>query len=384
MAMLFSGKIRFGILRSFYKVRHSIRKRWACIRTLWFFLCPGTACPGVLFVSRSFLARGGVETRVRKYASVWNKLGYRVYIASVWEEGSGRDVSFFLTSCAAKNDKLLKTVVKKRNIRVIEWQAGGPEPPLFDLSLLQKQGVRTGVMVHAARKEWDFAYLRNTHYKACSSPVQVRRAALLARVPVLPNAVERRPAVWRYAGQQKAVIISRISEDKLPSLAAFIRLCQCRGLAYDIAGPVDSEPARKTKQSLQAQFGIKEAQFIGGVSAEDFLAAHAGEYLFVGGVGQVILEAGQLGFPCLVAGLAGAEHSCFVSRTNFRTLYGYNFSPRMPEALAEIKSFCAVCAADFAALRRGDTARFDIASLVREFAGLEEMLKRYERLALEK
>lgn len=381
MGIPFSGKIRAGIRRIFYKVRHSVRKRWAYIQTLWFVLRSRGGVPGVLFVSRSFLAHGGVETRVRKYSSVWKKRGYRVYIASVWEDCSGGDVSFFLTRNISFNNWLLRYIIYKQNIRIVEWQAGGPEPPLFSLSLLRLSGVRAGVIIHAARKEWNFNYVQHAEYVACSSRIQTQRAPLLAGACVLPNAVDYRSSVWQYAGQQKSVIISRISQDKIPSLTAFIRLCQNWGVAYDIAGPVAGACAQNIKQSLQTSFGIKEEQFIGGVSTEDFLAAHAADYLFVGGVGQVILEAGQLGFPCLMASLAGVEHSCFVTRGRFQTCYGYNFSPWMPAELEEVKTFCAAQSDDWRALRSGKTEQFDISGLVRRHAGLEEILKRYERLA---
>lgn len=364
--------------KCFLTWKNSFAKRAACVRTLLFFVRRERQ-PGILFVCGSFLHWGGVEKRVRQYAGAWRNQGYKVYISAFYCPGTSNEVSFYLTGNAAKNNCLLKWAIKRKNIKVVEWQAGGSEPPRFDLSLLKQAGVRIGVMVHAACKEWNFNYLKQADYVACSSSIQVQRAPALKDICVLPNAIENRFPVWRYAKQKKAVIISRISEDKIPSLASFIRLCQAWGLAYDIAGPLDTLPAQKVKNILQTKFDVQDSQFLGAVPTEDFLAAHAAEYLFVGGLGQVILEAGQLGYPCLVASLAGEAGNCFVTRDNFSLLYDCNFSPRLGEA-AVVYPFCQSLQADFADILAGKTLRFDVAFLVNQHAGLKHILEAYNKL----
>ena len=52
--------------------------------------------------------------------------------------------------------------------------------------------------------------------------------------------------------------------------------------------------------------------------------------LFVAGVGQVLLEAGAAGFPCLLASDKGAEYSTFLTRHNVRENYGRNLTLAHP------------------------------------------------------
>ena len=58
----------------------------------------------------------------------------------------------------------------------------------------------------------------------------------------------------------------------------------------------------------------------------EYLSAHAGEYLFVAGVGQVILEAGSLGYPCYLTSDLGVANSTFLTQDNIHGNFGNNFT----------------------------------------------------------
>lgn len=165
--------------------------------------------------------------------------------------------------------------------------------------------MRFGVAVHASRAGWNFDYVHQAGYVLCASAVHGRRVPLLQFAPVLPNALAYKPAVWKFGGQQTAVFISRLAADKVPSFEAFIELCRKGNIPFELAGGLAGKEARAVKRALQQQYALADKVFIGEVDTQEFLTRRAKRYLFVGGVGQVILEAGQLGYPCVVCSVRG-------------------------------------------------------------------------------
>ena len=121
----------------------------------------------------------------------------------------------------------------------------------------------------------------------------------------LPNGIDAGVPVWNYCGQRKALIISRLQKDKFMRLCAAIEFCATRNIPFEIAGM--SENSSTTKR-LKRRYTLRPDVFApGAINTREFLKKNADRYLFVAGVGQVLLEAGAAGFPCLLASDKGAN-----------------------------------------------------------------------------
>lgn len=337
--------------------------------------------PGVLFAARSFLSKGGVEKRVWQYAPVWRGRGYRVYVGAVYtgaDSFCGLDAG--LPSLRWLANFLMRIYIYKWNLQTVEWQAGGSGLPPFGFAALKKRGVRVGVAVHASRAEWDFGYLREADYIICASALHGRRIDALKDAPVLPNALEYRPAVWRFSGQSKAVFISRLAWDKIPSFEAFISACRAWDVPFELAGGLAGEEARCVRRALCAKYALSEEVFIGEVDTYTFLTENVSRYLFVGGVGQVILEAGQLGYPCLVCSVCGPGFAFFAEREKFTRLVENNCSPRLVHEMALFAADVRRAQEDLQKVHRGKTEEFLLAREINQSCALQPELEKYERI----
>lgn len=359
--------------------------RWEWMRYIFPVLCALGArksnVPGVLFAARSFLSKGGVEKRVWQYAEVWRKAGFRVYIGAVYngaDSWPGTDAWLPTNSWLA--GILIRWYVRKWNLKAVEWQAGGFGGPPFDPAHLKKRGVRFGVAVHASRAEWNFDYLRQAGYVLCASAVHGRRVPLLQHASVLPNALAYHPAVWKFGGQQTAVFISRLSGDKVPSFEAFIELCRKGNIPFELAGGLVGKEAHAVKRALEQKYALPDKVFIGEVDTQEFLTRRAKRYLFVGGVGQVILEAGQLGYPCVVCSVRGRGFAFFALRDRFGKLYAYNCAPFFEEHIRLFAADVRRVQEDLRKVCSGNTECFLLAREINQSCALQTELKKYERI----
>lgn len=140
-------------------------------------------------------------------------------------------------------------------------------------------------------------------------------------LPVIRNWIDSIMPKWSYAGQNRALFISRVDDEKFPTLKSFLRVCKDIGCDYEIAGDMN-KPSRM-KNFIR---DMEPGRFIGPVDTVRFLEQNANNYLFVGGVGQVSLEALSFGIPALVAAHhENHEYSRFVVRDNFDCLASNNF-----------------------------------------------------------
>jgi len=113
--------------------------------------------------------------------------------------------------------------------------------------------------------------------------------------------------------KRKAILISRLDGDKLISVESAIKYFIKNDLDFEIAG--GNVFSKSIKGHLISKYKIKPSQFIGAVSTYVFLESHIDDYLFVAGVGQVVLEAGALGFPVLCADVK--NESSFFTKSNY-------------------------------------------------------------------
>lgn len=364
------------------KIFFSLRKRYRFfISLVSLFLSKKKKEKGFLFVLEGCETSGGIEKRVQQYAVVWRQLGYKVYYAAI-RDNSLKGVDLVLSKNKKFNNLLLRLFCKHKNIFALEWQAGGAKIPPFDFRSLIRQNILVGVVIHAVREQWNLNYLSDVHYVFCISKEMEKRVPMLKIFPVFPNAVFNRKAVWCFCNQKKAIFISRLSKDKLPSIESFIQLCISVNLQFDIAGGGPESP--QVEKFLMEKYSLKQEYFIGEVETEKFLIKKWKEYLFVGGIGQVILEAGMLGYPCMVCSLVGLESSFFVTNDNFVDAYETNFSPKLSFYLRKLQSSSNNLLKDYKRINKGNINPFNISEKIKKKANLPTILKRYEEFILNK
>lgn len=119
--------------------------------------------------------------------------------------------------------------------------------------------------------------------------------------------------------------MSRIDAEKLPTLKSFILVCAEYGIDFDVAGPVRSESSKVMRRL--SKLNIPAEKFIGPVDTVPFLLEKGKNYLFVGGVGQVALEAASIGMPVLIPTHTEIPSlSTFLTNENFDSLLKNNFT----------------------------------------------------------
>ena len=157
--------------------------------------------------------------------------------------------------------------------------------------------------------------------------------------------------LWRFEGQKKALFISRHCADKLSTLRNFLDICEKYGVEPVVAGPA----AERDKRVLAQLKRAAPENILGTIETVRYLEEHAKEYLFVGGVGMVVLEAASLGVPALICPhIRSASEARFVTDANFPYFASWNFviKTRPPkDAQGRVESF-------FDALKTGGVQSF--------------------------
>ncbi len=128
---------------------------------------------------------------------------------------------------------------------------------------------------------------------------------------------------YQYDHQSKALLISRLSSDKMDVIIPALEFFRQHNIPFDIAAPIDHRNQRIISKVRRA-FDIKEEQFIGRINTINFLSQNTHQYLLVAGVGQVVLEAGAMGYPVLLSAKDGKAH--FIEQQYFDHYNFYNLT----------------------------------------------------------
>lgn len=283
---------------------------------------PEKAVEHVLFVVRSLEATGGMETRLDKFASELKRRGMEPCFLVMYHEYEPlkKYPTFRLNMNAPDFQQTLEALVSAAGISVVEFQVKWESfLETFDWEHLRSV-CRAGCTVHEASElPWDIVdRMDYSIFVREKNMDKVRNGHLVL------NGVEKAELVWQYAGQKKAVFISRLNGEKLPTLIAFCEFCRKNGLHGDIASPLTRE-AVNIRERILRQYGKDQYTFLGAVETESFLKEHGKEYLFCAGVGQVVLEGAAFGMPTLICAHAGVEYSTFLCEENFSLLRRNNF-----------------------------------------------------------
>lgn len=212
--------------------------------------------------------------------------------------------------------EIFMNLVREVNPLAVEFHMKSPR--LFhglDLEALKKL-TRVGVMIHG---EGDFDQHRlNALDYGCSVRLYEQRYKSLT---YLPNVVQFPDSIPTYnLKARKALYVGRIDAEKLPTVKSFVAICRRYGIDYDIAGSLSD--AREVQAWIPTQ---PKHVFIGIIDTRQYLIDHSEDYAFIGGVGQVVLEAVASNLPCLVTThQKDAMRSAFVTKDNLAELLNWN------------------------------------------------------------
>ncbi len=253
----------------------------------------------ILYVTQNLQAIGGVETRLAKQLNFFNP--NILQGALLTEKNSFYPLlkfpNFHLDFYAPNFLEHLIHIVHTGHFDFVEFQCHNLNY-LKDIHLdLLKRYCKVGIAFHNKVADNYQYFINQADYCLRVSPFILPDVYISngETIPFIRNWVECIHPIWQYAKQKKALYIARLDNDKLPTLKNFVKICEILGYDYEIAG-------RLPPNTLTANFmaELPTNSYIGPIDTVDFLSKHAANYLFVGGVGQVVLEALSFNIPALV------------------------------------------------------------------------------------
>ena len=282
----------------------------------------------ILFIVSNLMEKGGIETRLFQYINQLTNLGWNCYILS--ENNKNKDlnkfINFYLNFDAKNFDDCLNEIIDKYNIKTIEFQFKNPKI-LKNLNLknLKKKATigytihNTGIKNQNLINNFNYKifvskFMYENHYRKISNPTIIQNQIEIDKYINVPS--------WEYKNQKTALLISRISQDKLASIECFIQYCIKNNIDFLIAGK--QEPKKNIKEKILKKYNLNENIFIGNIDTIDYLSKNIENILFVGGMGLSILEALFLNFPCFCCNNYKAKSYSFITKNNIQ--YFDNFT----------------------------------------------------------
>ena len=281
-------------------------------------------------------SKGGIESRVLKYAEHLRKNNIEPYFLcqhNYFDSIKKKFTVYTLRFYDSNFQECLIELLKHGKFNVVEFQFYGGTGyfELLDIQKL-KSMCRVGVTLHGG-----FAFPEEQLVKVDYCCLMTKFLAYDKPNKVFQlNGIDLLPTCWSFNGQRKALFVSRLDQEKLPTLRAFIDFCKEKNIDPEIAGPLSQQSALDIRKIIEQEYG-HAATFLGEIDCLPFLKEHSNDYLFVGGIGQVPLEALSLGFPTFVCSHYGKEYSSFVTDKNFETLQTYNFVIRQNKGMFPVE-----------------------------------------------
>lgn len=325
----------------------------------------------ILYVIKRISNCGGVETRVLQYAELLVQRGYSVIFLTETNRFAplGKFPCYHLNFSARNFEKCLIALITGLGIGTLEVQVkGGKCLKFMDVENLRKY-CRVGCCIHSNIRGLDLEVLNRMDYRILiSNALPHIDYPRLQPYRVLPISIAYNMPQWRYKGQRTALLVSRIAPGKYNQIAAFAEYCQTSGIPFHIAGP---KLSRRTAKRLKKRFNLHSDHFIGKIdNAIDYLSAHTDEYLFVAGVGHVLLEAASLGYPCFLASDLGAEYSTFITQRNIQGNFGCNLTLAYKSNLTNVEQEKSI--------RIDELGKYDISDALKKRFNLHNRYAEYE------
>ncbi|MCM1512364.1 MAG: hypothetical protein NC112_04545 [Oxalobacter formigenes] len=278
----------------------------------------------ILYVVYDLASVGGTETRLGKQLKYLSEHNFKCMILTSRGNAFAPLVeypNFKLTFEAENFTDLLIEILSLAHIDFIEFQVKEAEYlRKINYSKLRKH-CKIGLCIH---NNLDFNNIDFDWFDYILRANATFGYNFLEEIPHIPNWVEKTSLLWEYKNQKEALFISRLSNEKLPTLASFIKACNTIGCDFQIAGNIIKQKINTEINSLVDS--LCEGQYIGPINTQDFLEKNSNDFLFIGGVGQVPIEAASFGIPALVCThLEDFTYSRFVTKENIDDLITNNF-----------------------------------------------------------
>lgn len=284
----------------------------------------------ILLIAANYNKAGGIETRIIQYSKKLIAEGWNVYLLSEKNENEKllQLTNFYLNFDADNVHECLKEIIDRYNIKILEFQFKKTKI-LKNLNLLQlKNEVKIGCVIHNLGVQ-DITAINSFDYKIMVSRYMYENFYKgIENAAVIQNSIDttenKQMRIWEYKNQKTALLISRISSDKIKSIECFIKYCQKYNIKFKIAG--DEPNSGSLKVRLMKKFKLSAKSFIGQIDTLTYLSNHSDEILFVGGVGLVILESLYLGYPCLCCSDFNGQNYSFITETNISLFDNFTIS----------------------------------------------------------
>lgn len=320
-----------------------------------------TNTPRILYIIEGLGRKGGIETRLEKQFSylIENKKAMPFLMARQIDCAAMIRLKPILLDFRAPNtlSKILSLIVA-HEIDVVEFQIDPEKFLPYDCldsirNCRPNHPIRIGLCLHSATYQAakclpyvDYSLVVTGALHHCSD---------FASSVFVPNWIRHVQKVWTFHDQTNALLVSRIDKEKLPTVIAFVEICKQLGINFHIAG--DCTENEQWVRAVIDQTGIDiRPNLIGLIETMNYLKQNADKYIFVAGVGQVVLEAASLGFPALILSHIKPKFSSFVTRNNLNYFASWNFVIRYCPINKKLGGF-SEC---FERIKRGDTDDFDV------------------------
>lgn len=320
----------------------------------------------VVFVIDSIEDLGGVETRLYHEACYMKSIGYEPIIVTKYDRNDRlREFCNILLDYKAPNFTYwLDHIVRKAKPAFVEFHFKGWRY-LYDIDLPNmKEKTVVGTCVHGVYRV-AHSLMNQFDYRVYSCANDTNKFEDAHHIPNFIRTTSKR---WSYKKQSTALFISRISEVKLKTLENFIKICERNDIAYKIAGPIDHANVKVAKFVSR----LKEGVLIGGIDTYDYLSKHGDDYLFVGGIGQVPIEAASFGIPALILSARSEEYSTFLTADKIPFFITWNFviNDCPKEGLGNIDAF-------FRDVARGEVSQYSLGDEVSERLSVDAVMKQH-------
>ena len=320
----------------------------------------------VVFVIDSIEDLGGVETRLYHEACYMKSIGYEPIIVTKYDRNDWlREFCNILLDYKAPNFTYwLDHIVRKAKPAFVEFHFKGWRY-LYDIDLPNmKEKTVVGTCVHGVYRV-AHSLMNQFDYRVYSCANDTNKFEDAHHIPNFIRTTSKR---WSYKKQSTALFISRISEVKLKTLENFIKICERNDIAYKIAGPIDPANVKVAKFVSR----LKEGVLIGGIDTYDYLSKHGDDYLFVGGIGQVPIEAASFGIPALILSARSEEYSTFLTADKIPFFITWNFviNDCPKEGLGNIDAF-------FRDVARGEVSQYSLGDEVSERLSVDAVMKQH-------
>ena len=291
----------------------------------------------ILFITDALAPSGGVETRLNNILNNLSNKHWETFLLT--EENlypQLKDVKNFTLKFRADNlGECLFDIVRTHKIDVVEFQFKYSRYLRFiDIKKLRLLCV-VGCTVSGFDKSISHRLLKKFDYRICVSNDLVQRYKKIppALFSIIYNCIDPKPRLWRFNNSQKAIHISRISDEYKIRISGFVDFCRAQNIPFEIAGDRESQSAKRVIDGLQRIYKIPDSAFIGSIDTLPFLKENINYYLFVAGCGHIALEAGCLGIPVFITSAISSIPPVFLTPDNVNYFLDRNFTIREREII---------------------------------------------------